>query len=554
MPKKIMLLGDSATQLIKKALLSQNITTPFLLEVFEADYNQIERQILDSNSELYRYKPDIILVFQCTQQLLYKFEKTELHSRCDFANDYAKNINHLLQTINSRIRCNVLWNNFYEMDDGIFGNFANKTKDSFLYQLRTLNLKMSELSQQLKNLFIYDLSSIQNQMGAQMFVDHRLYYLSKMALSIDGMQAMIAEVIRVIKALNGYFNKCVILDLDNTLWGGVIGDEGVENIQLGNLGIGKTFSDLQLWAKELKNRGILLAICSKNALSVAQEPFLNHPDMILSLDDFAVFVANWNNKVDNIRYIQQVLNIGFDSMVFIDDNPFERNMVLEAIPEITVPELPEDATEYLAFLQRGKFFETASVSEADASRTQQYQTEAKRIELKSTFTNENEYLQSLNMVCQVLDATPFLIPRIAQLTQRSNQFNLRTQRYTDNQLETMLASGNYVFMSFLLADKFGDYGLVSAIILEKRNTTLFIDTWIMSCRVLKRDLELFVLNKIVNFAIEKGFSEIAGEYLPTSKNQLVKQHFADLGFSQKDHLWTMLVANFVEKPTFIKEK
>lgn len=549
-----MLLGDSATQLIKKALLSQNITTPFLLEVFEADYNQIERQILDSNSELYRYKPDIILVFQCTQQLLYKFEKTELHSRCDFANDYAKNINHLLQTINSRIRCNVLWNNFYEMDDGIFGNFANKTKDSFLYQLRTLNLKMSELSQQLKNLFIYDLSSIQNQMGAQMFVDHRLYYLSKMALSIDGMQAMIAEVIRVIKALNGYFNKCVILDLDNTLWGGVIGDEGVENIQLGNLGIGKTFSDLQLWAKELKNRGILLAICSKNALSVAQEPFLNHPDMILSLDDFAVFVANWNNKVDNIRYIQQVLNIGFDSMVFIDDNPFERNMVLEAIPEITVPELPEDATEYLAFLQRGKFFETASVSEADASRTQQYQTEAKRIELKSTFTNENEYLQSLNMVCQVLDATPFLIPRIAQLTQRSNQFNLRTQRYTDNQLETMLASGNYVFMSFLLADKFGDYGLVSAIILEKRNTTLFIDTWIMSCRVLKRDLELFVLNKIVNFAIEKGFSEIAGEYLPTSKNQLVKQHFADLGFSQKDHLWTMLVANFVEKPTFIKEK
>jgi len=545
MPKKIMLLGDSATQLIKKALLSQNITTPFLLEVFEADYNQIERQILDSNSELYRYKPDIILVFQCTQQLLYKFEKTELHSRCDFANDYAKNINHLLQTINSRIRCNVLWNNFYEMDDGIFGNFANKTKDSFLYQLRTLNLKMSELSQQLKNLFIYDLSSIQNQMGAQMFVDHRLYYLSKMALSIDGMQAMIAEVIRVIKALNGYFNKCVILDLDNTLWGGVIGDEGVENIQLGNLGIGKTFSDLQLWAKELKNRGILLAICSKNALSVAQEPFLNHPDMILSLDDFAVFVANWNNKVDNIRYIQQVLNIGFDSMVFIDDNPFERNMVLEAIPEITVPELPEDATEYLAFLQRGKFFE---------SRTQQYQTEAKRIELKSTFTNENEYLQSLNMVCQVLDATPFLIPRIAQLTQRSNQFNLRTQRYTDNQLETMLASGNYVFMSFLLADKFGDYGLVSAIILEKRNTTLFIDTWIMSCRVLKRDLELFVLNKIVNFAIEKGFSEIAGEYLPTSKNQLVKQHFADLGFSQKDHLWTMLVANFVEKPTFIKEK
>ena len=238
---------------------------------------------------------------------------------------------------------------------------------------------------------------------------------------------MASNRLRPSAAQRGTFNKCLILDLDNTLWGGVIGDDGIEGIQLGHgLGIGKAFTELQQWAKKLQQRGIILCVVSKNDEQVAKEPFIHHPDMVLRLDDIAVFMANWETKVDNIRAVQQVLNIGFDSMVFLDDNPFERAIVRENIPGITVPELPEDPAQYLEFLYSLNLFETASASEVDDKRTRQYQQEAKRIELKRTFANEQEFLASLGMEARVEPFTAFNTPRVAQLTQRSNQFNLRT--------------------------------------------------------------------------------------------------------------------------------
>lgn len=551
---KIAILGDSATQLIRKFLLAKNTDNNLQFEIFEADFNQIEQQILNIDSDLYRLKPDFVIVFQSSQQLLHQFQTTNTNTRHSFAENFINHTSNLIQTINAQLNCKILWNNFYEINDNIFGNYANKTANSFLRQQRKINLALSELSGAFGNLYLYDLSSCQNKIGVSGFIDWRLYYLSKMALSVDGMQAMVNEIATIIKVLNGEFKKCLILDLDNTLWGGVIGDDGLENIQIGDLGIGKAYSDIQLWAKELKNRGVLLAICSKNNEDIAREPFLKHPDMVLELDDIAVFMANWNNKVDNIRHIQNVLNIGFDSMVFIDDNPFERNMVRENLPEITVPELPEDPTEYLSFLRGLNLFETASVSEADSERTQQYQTEAKRNELKTSFANEADYLKSLNMICQVSTINPYLIPRVAQLTQRSNQFNLRTQRYNEQQLQQMHESEEFEIFTFSLSDKFGDYGLVSAVILQKQETNLFVDTWIMSCRVLKRGLELFVLNRIINFAREYNFTSIIAEYLPTAKNQLVEKHYQNLGFSESGEKWFLPVNEFSDLHHFIKKK
>jgi FkbH-like protein len=551
---KIAILGDSATQLIRKFLLAKITDNNLQFEIYEADFNQIERQILNTDSELYHIKPDFIIVFQSSQQLLHQFQTSKTNTRNSFAEKFINHTSNLIQTINKQLNCKILWNNFYEINDNIFGSYANKTANSFLSQQRKINMSLSELSAAFGNLYLYDLSSCQNKIGASGFIDWRMYYLSKMALSIDGMQAMVNEIASIIKALNGHFNKCLILDLDNTLWGGVVGDDGLENIQIGNLGIGKAYSDIQLWAKELKSRGILLTICSKNNEEIAREPFLKHPDRVLELDDIAVFVANWNNKVDNIRHIQNVLNIGFDAMVFIDDNPFERNMVRENLPEITVPELPEDPTEYLSFLRGLNLFETASVSQADSERTQQYQTEAKRIELKTSFANEADYLKSLNMICQVSTLNSYLIPRVAQLTQRSNQFNLRTQRYNEQQLHQMHESEEFEIFTFSLSDKFGDYGLVSAVVLQKQETNLFVDSWIMSCRVLKRGLELFVLDRIINFAREYNFKTIIGEYLPTTKNQLVEKHYENLGFSVSGGKWLLPVGEFSELQHFIKEK
>ena len=232
-----------------------------------------------------------------------------------------------------------------------------------------------------------------------------------MLLSIEALPLVAKNTLDIIKSLNGKFYKCIILDLDNTAWGGIIGDDGVEKIQIGNLGIGKAFTEFQLWVKKLRARGVIIAICSKNSENVAKEPFKSHPDMILKLEDISVFVANWENKADNIRYIQQVLNISFDSMVFVDDNPFERNIVRENLPDVCVPEMPEDPAEFLEYLYSQNLFETTSFSNEDSDRTKKYQIESKRVAAKKKYTNENDFLKSLKMNCEINSFNDFNIPR-----------------------------------------------------------------------------------------------------------------------------------------------
>ena len=372
--------------------------------------------------------------------------------------------------------------------------------------------------------------------------------------------------------MEGQVKKCLILDLDNTLWGGVVGDDGWERIQIGHgIGIGKIYSEFQEWVKKLKNRGVIICICSKNDEDKAKEPFINNPEMVLKLDDISVFIANWNNKVDNIRIIQRILNIGFDSMVFLDDNPVERAMVRENIPEIIVPELPEEPENYLEYLYGQNLFETASYSSNDVERTKQYQIEAKRVVAEKSFSNESDFLRSLDMVSEVGGFTQFSIPRVAQLSQRSNQFNLRTVRYTENQISDIVNDNARKGFTFTLEDKFGDNGLIAVLILidcsigdgvpdnlRGKEHTLFIDTWFMSCRVLKRGMEVFCLNTIVSWAKKNGFKTIVGEYLPTAKNALVAKHYINLGFKKIDSAdslqWELDVKNYKEKECWIRNK
>ena len=260
--------------------------------------------------------------------------------------------------------------------------------------------------------------------------------------------------------------KCVVLDLDNTLWGGVIGDDGLEGIALGEFDEGEAFVGFQKFIRELKRRGIILAVVSKNEHANAVLPFREHPHMALKEEDISVFVANWDNKADNIRLIQKTLNIGFDSLVFLDDNPFERNIVREFLPEVVVPELPEDPSLYLQSLADLNLFETASFSEADLQRADQYREEAQRELTKTHFTNINDYLTSLGMEIRLERFNAFNLPRIAQLIQRSNQFNLMTRRYGEAACEAMMKDPSVAPLTLRLADKFGDYGLISVVILK----------------------------------------------------------------------------------------
>ncbi len=541
---KVAVLADTASQFLCAAIRAYGYDVQLDIDIYEAEYNQIDLQIFDPGSGLYAFQPDYVVLNRSTEKLLKEFYKS--HGQAGFSVGVGQKLEQYYETLATRLKAKVLVNTYPELNDGVFGNFAAKTDSSFIYQQRSANVAIMDTARKCKNMFVYDLAAIAANVGYQNVFDPKMYVNADMVYHIDFLPHIAKAVADVVLSVGGTFKKCLILDLDNTTWGGIIGDDGPEGIQVGYLGLGKVFTDLQLWAAALKKRGIILAICSKNTEEIAKEPFQSHPDMVLRLDDIAVFVANWETKVDNIRYIQSVLNIGFDSMVFVDDNPFEREMVRTGLPEVTVPELPSDPVDYLSYLRSLNLFETASFTEEDELRTRQYREEAARNMLLRTFENEHDFLASLEMKSDVRPFDTFSIPRVAQLTQRSNQFNLRTVRYTEEEVAQLAADSGYITLSLTLEDKFGDHGLIAVVIMKQQDEhTLFVDTWIMSCRVLKRGMERFTLNAMVAEAKKRGVATIIGEYLPTKKNGIVKDHYCGLGFIEAGSTWVLDVESHV---------
>jgi FkbH-like protein len=547
-------LADSATQLLVQALRGTAYEHQIDLVIFEADYDQIDRQILDGSSELYRFAPEFVLVFKSVEKLLARFREQSAAERSNFAATELESTTRQVETLAKRCSARVIHMNYAEVDDGVFGNFAGKVRSSWMSQLRRLNVGLMDLAESSPRLFLCDLALLQSQRGQEWMSDRRIALTTQLLFSLDALPLIAQRVIDVVLAASGRFKKCLIMDLDNTLWGGVIGDDGVENIELGELGIGAAYVQLQSWAKELKGRGIILAVCTKNDPKIAAQPFESHPDMVLHMQDIALFVATWDNKVDSIRHIQSVIEIGFDSMVFVDDNPAEREIVRRNIPQICVPELPDDPAEHLDFLVRSNLFETALLSADDAERTKQYQTEGRRRELKANFATEEEFLRSLDMVATVSRFTAFNTPRVAQLTQRSNQFNLRTVRYDETQIRDIEFSADHLPFAFTLKDSLGDHGLISVVILKRQGNAFFVDTWLMSCRVLRRGMEAFVLNTIAQRARGAGAIRLIGEFRETVKNGLVREHYASLGFERQEDLWYLDLAGYTPRPTFIRQQ
>lgn len=553
---KVSLLGDTATQFLATAIKGEGIERGYNINLFEAEYNQVERQVLDPTSDLYAHDAKYTVVFQSTHKLLEQYSLKPASEWSALADERINFIRSICENVGGKI----IYYNYPEIEDTVFGSYANKVSSSFSYQLRKLNYELMNIAQEYPNLFICDIAGIQNKFGRDFMFDSTVYVSTEMILSIDALPYVSSRTLDIIASIEGKFKKCLILDLDNTVWGGVVGDDGWENIQVGHgLGIGKAFSEFQQWVKKLKNRGIIVCVCSKNDEDKAKEPFEKNPEMVLKLEDISVFVANWENKADNIRTIQSILNIGFDSMVFLDDNPFERNMVRENVPGVTIPELPEDPGEYLEYLYTQNLFETASYSAADKDRTKQYQVEAQRVATAKKFTNEGDFLKSLEMVSEVSGFTSFNTPRVAQLSQRSNQFNLRTVRYTEDQITAIENDPKQKGFAFTLEDKFGDNGLIAVVILqEKDSETLFIDTWFMSCRVLKRGMEIFTLNTIVEYAKANGYKKMIGEYLPTAKNGMVAEHYTGLRFTKLEGTetaqWELDVENYQNRECYIKNK
>ena len=550
---RLALAGDCATQHLAAALRGYGVFCGTQLEVFDADYDQVRAQVSDPGSELYAFRPEYLLLLFSAERLWEEYCTTE--RREDFAQNCAERIDSYWAAFSANCpNARILQCNFPELDDRVFGNYAGKVRGSFLYQLRLLNLKLCDLAAARQNVFLIDLCALQSRVGRERFFNDKMYFVGKLPIHTDCLPLVAKQVLDVVNAVRGRIRKVAVLDLDNTLWGGVIGDDGLAGIQIGELGLGHAFTALQTWLKELKKRGVLLAVCSKNNEQTAKEPFEKHAEMVLRLEDFSIFVANWEDKAGNIRKIAQTLNLGLDSFVFLDDNPFERSLVRELVPEVTVPELPEDPAEYLRFLQGLNLFETASYSEADSVRTEQYRQEVGRVSLQQQTGSYDEYLQSLDMRAQAKPFDPFHYPRIAQLTQRSNQFNLRTVRYTEDQIRQAAEDPNALTLYFTLKDRFGDYGLISVVILRRTapNTAL-IDTWLMSCRVLKRGMEEYIVDRIAQCAAENGITRLEAEYLPTAKNAMVRDIYEKMGFTPEgEGRYFCDPAALPKHPTWIK--
>jgi len=545
---RLAILGDCATQHLSVALRGYGFEQGIALELFDAAYNQILPQIMDETSEMYAFKPDMVLIFMCAESLYDLWCATPENNRISFADEVFSTIASYWTHLASYCNAKIAQFTFAENNDCVFGNLTHSS--SYIYQLRKLNLLLMEN----KDVFLVDLCGIQAQTGRNFFFDPKMYYLAKMPISLATLPVVAKNVIDVILSLLGVTKKCIVLDLDNTLWGGIIGDDGLNGIEIGEFGLGRTYTAFQCWLKELKKRGILLAVCSKNEERTAKEPFESHPGMVLRLHDFAMFVANWKDKAENIRQIQTQLNIGMDSIVFIDDNPFERDLVRTLIPEIAVPDLPEDPAEYIPFLQNLNLFETTTFSDADTKRTEQYRAEIGRTAMRQQFASYDEYLQNLEMIGTAAPFDELHAPRIAQLTQRSNQFNLRTIRYTQSEIENV--AKNDITLYFTLRDKLSDHGLIGVVIMKKHDTkTLFIDTWLMSCRVLKRGMEEFIVNKIMETAQMAGFKKVMGEYIPSPKNMMVADIYEKFGFiRESENIFAVDVAGFNSYKTFIKEQ
>lgn len=528
-------------------------------ELYLAPYNTLRQTILDTNSSLYAFKPDVTMLFTSHRDIFFDVPPGSSQDVADQAvRQTAEQWNILWDKLHNCAGCHILQNNADIPHVRSYGNYEAAIPWGRTHLLQQYNLELTKILP--SGVTLFDLDALAARFGKDRWFDERYWHHSQHAFSLDALGLVAHQTAAVIAALKGRAKKCIVLDLDNTLWGGIIGDDGWQNLQLGHGVNGEAFVAFQKYLLELKNRGIILAVCSKNEDAVAREPFLHHPDMRLRLDDIAVFVANWNNKADNIRYIAQTLNLGLDALVFLDDNPAERELVRRCLPMVAVPELGEDPTRYIRILDHGAYFETIAFSTEDQQRSHFYRDNARRAELQQQFSDLSGYLQSLDMTADVGDFDELHLPRIAQLINKSNQFHLTTTRYSETQLLLMMQDPAWLGRHYSLSDKFGRHGLISAVLLHRTaKDTLDIDTWVMSCRVLAKTMEQFVANDIITCARRMGCRRFIGRYRPTAKNHLVADLYQRLRFTcfsdnNGETIWTLdLDDTNLSYETFIRQ-
>ena len=457
------------------------------------------------------------------------------------------------------LKATIVQQTFLNVAHPIFGNFDRLVPGAPAQLIARLNDRLSEAAAE-EGILLLDVARASERDGIDAWFDITRWLQAKMEIAPQAAPLYGDLVARIAAAQHGLSKKCLVLDLDNTLWGGVIGDDGLEGIVLGEgSAAGEGHLALQRYAKQLKERGVILAVCSKNDAAIAEAAFRSHPEMLLRRPDISAFVVNWNDKAENLKAIAAQLNIGLDSLVFVDDNPVERARIRQSLPMVAVPELPKDIAHYVRYLADAGYFEAVAFTSEDRLRTEQYAANAERETLYELSGNLDDFLRSLQMsVVFGKFATADLV-RVTQLFNKTNQFNTTTKRYTGEEVASFAAAEETMTLQFRLLDKFGDNGLVSAMILRpdpKQPEVLEIDNWVMSCRVFGRELEFEAMNIAVEQARRRGSKAIRADYIPTPKNGVISKLYPSLGFSPLNDkaggtCWILDLAKYVTRSTHI---
>ena len=528
--KKVAILGGYTTSAIKQIMELFLLNNGIKVSFYESEYNKFYEDAMFDNAELEAFKPDIIYVCTSNRNIT-KYPSLNNDNVEDLLNSEFEKYKGIWQSLNSRYHCPIIQNNFELPYYRLMGNKEASDIHGKVNFITRLNLLFAEYAQQNENFYICDINYISADYGLKQWSDPFYFHMYKYALNVNAVPYLSFNVANIIKSIFGKNKKGFVLDLDNTLWGGVIGDDGVEGIKVGpEESEGQVYSEFQRYLKEHKQLGVILNIDSKNDYENAIAG-LKHPDSELSEDDFVEIKANWEPKDRNFDEIAKELNLLPESLIFVDDNPAERHIVSEQLKGVCAPEIGS-VEHYIEVIDRNGFFEVTTLSKDDLKRNEMYKQNAERAKAEASFSNYKDYLLSLNMKGIIKPFEPMYIERISQLSNKSNQFNLTTHRYTVADIEEISNDDNYIKLYGKLIDRFGDNGLVSVLIGHIIGDTCEMDLWIMSCRVLKRDLEFAMMDELVKKCKEKGVKKIIGHYYPTAKNNMVKDFYSIQGFSK----------------------
>ena len=520
-------------------------------------YDQYNQEILSNDSKLYNFKPDLTFLFLDLDSFLGNFSFTPYSIQNNSRESYVKKIIdaiiNLIQKFKFYSNSKLVISNFNIPKYSPYGIFETKSDFGYHEMIKNLNSKLMQEISQIDNVYLYDFNQFIHFHGEKNIIDLHKVLIGDIRISLKYLPYLATDLMGYVIGLLGLSKKCIVLDLDNTLWGGIIGEDGFDNIRLGPQSPGNAYVEFQKYLLALSQRGIILAINSKNNHNDAIKVIREHPYMILREENFACIKINWNDKVSNMKEIAIELNIDLDSFVFFDDDPINREFVKMALPQVTTIDLPQDPVQYTTILCSLNEFNTLTITSEDSKRSKMYVEQQKRIDFQSSVSNLDDFLKQLEIKITIKNVNESTIPRISQLTLKTNQFNLSTKRYQEDEIRKLAMDDVYVVGCIQVEDKFGDNGITGAYVVRKDNPKEWtIDTFLLSCRVMGREVEKEMMGNIIQQAKKEGILKLKSQYVETTKNIPCKNFLKDCGFQKKGNDWFYYLDHSFKNIDFIE--